>query len=117
MSDSLHLSQLWWMDNKMGGYDGYELRPNGELKLLNWDLFIGKSWKRDGNKLTLEMIWRRTGKTLVSDCTVLSETENEMTISEEHKFPDDSVISTKTRLEKIKYNNFSDALLGHWDGE
>ena len=117
MNDQIQISQLWWMDNKMGGYDGYELRPDGALKLLNWDEFIGKSWKREGDRLTFQITSRRTGKMQTSVCTILTETAAEMRIAEEHKFPDNSVLTTETKLEKISHRNFSDEFLGHWDAE
>ncbi|MBI3135413.1 MAG: hypothetical protein HYZ14_12125 [Bacteroidetes bacterium] len=112
MKDRVISNQIWWMDNKMGGYDGYELRPNGELKLLNWDLFTGKSWRREGDKLILEMIYRKNGKQQTTIYTVVSETDNAMQVIENVR----SMI-LETNLLKVYLGNFTDSLLGHWDGE
>ena len=101
----------WWMDNKMGGYDGYELRPNGDLKLLNWDVFIGKSWSRHENEFTFEIISRTSGKLMVNHLAITEETADKMTVTEQALGS-----AYTTHLEKITHDNFSDAFLGHWDG-
>lgn len=50
--------QLWFVDDGIGGYSGFEFRKNGELKLLNYLSFTGEKWSVNGDHLVLESRWR-----------------------------------------------------------
>ncbi|WP_430405125.1 hypothetical protein [Fluviicola sp.] len=104
--------RLWWVDNKMGGYDGYEFRSNGELKLLNYDLSIGKKWWVKGDHLFTETVSMNKGKILTHDYLIKKQTDDSLVLNyfvlgDNHTF----------NYEAIIHGNFTDQLLGHWEGE
>lgn len=104
--------RLWWVDNKMGGYDGFELRKNGKLKLLNSDLSIGKKWWIKGDHLFTETISMNKGKIHTHDYLIKKQTDDSLVLNyfvlgEYHTF----------NYEAIIHDNFTDKMLGHWDGE
>lgn len=104
--------RLWWVDNKMGGYDGFEFRANGELKLLNYDAFVGEKWWIKGEHLFAEIRSKRNGKILKTDYRIKKQTANLLVlnyIALDQSFTD--------KYELITNNDFTDKLLGHWDGE
>ncbi len=111
LEDSL-CYKIWLVDNKMGGYDGYEFRKNGELKLLNYDGFIGEKWWTKGNHLFVEIRSKKNGKILKTDYTIKKQTA-------------DSLVLTYTALgqsftdvyQTLTNHDFTDKLLGHWDGK
>lgn len=104
--------RLWWVDNKMGGYDGYEFRSNGELKLLNYDAFVGEKWWIKGEHLFTEIRSKRDGKILKTDYLIKKQTANSMVLN--YVALDQSFTDT---YESITNNDFTDKLLGHWQGE
>ncbi|WP_341907101.1 hypothetical protein [Fluviicola taffensis] len=104
--------KLWWVDNKMGGYDGYEFRSNGELKLLNYDAFVGEKWWIKGEHLFTEIRSKRDGKILKTDYLIKKQTANSMVLN--YVALDQSFTDT---YESITNNDFTDKLLGHWQGE
>ncbi|MGV3613606.1 MAG: lipocalin family protein [Fluviicola sp.] len=110
LEDSL-CYKIWLVDNKMGGYDGYEFRKNGELKLLNYDGFVGEKWWTKGDHLFVEIRSKKSGKVLKKDYEINKQTN-------------DSLVLTHTALgqsftdvyETLTNHDFTDKLLGHWDG-
>jgi hypothetical protein len=104
--------RLWWAYNKMGGYDGFELRSNGELKLLNYDVFTGERWWIDGDHLFTEIRSRRDRKILKTDYLIKQPSKNSVTLN--YTIFGDSYTSN---YESIVNDNFTDKLLGHWVGE
>lgn len=111
LEDSL-CYKIWLVDNKMGGYDGYEFRKNGELKLLNYDGFVGEKWWAKGDHLFVEIRSKKSGKVLKKDYKIKKQTT-------------DSLVLTHTALgqsftdvyETLTNHDFTDKLLGHWEGE
>lgn len=111
LEDSL-CYKIWLVDNKMGGYDGYEFRQNGELKLLNYDGFTGEKWWTKGDHLYVEIRSTDNGKVLKTDYLIKKHTVDQLVLSYTSlgvSFTDVYVTHT-TR-------DFTDKLLGHWDGE
>jgi hypothetical protein len=103
--------RLWWVDNKMGGYDGYEFRSNGELKLMNYDAFLGEKWWIEGNHLFAEIRSKRDGKILKTDYLIKQQTEKLLVL-------DYTVFGDlyTDKYELIINNDFTDKLLGYWEG-
>lgn len=100
---------LWWIDNKMGGYDGYELQPGGKLVLLNWDLFRGIKWEITPAGLYTEMVYKRNGNVLKKTAEILSLTSERMelkTVTEDNEFVDTYI--------KISYGGIADGYYGHY---
>lgn len=104
--------KIWLVDNKMGGYDGYEFRANGDLKSLNSDGFLGEKWWVKGTHLFTEIKSKRTGKILKTDYLIKKQSANSMVLN--YIALDQSFTSN---YESITNNDFTDKLLGHWDGE
>lgn len=106
---SVATRQLWWIDNKVGGYDGYELHPNGKLYLLNWDLFTGIKWEMSAGKLYTEMVYKKNGNVLKKDSEILELTNDKMvlkTVAPDNEFTDTYI--------KISYGNIADKYYGHY---
>lgn len=103
--------RLWWVDNKMGGYDGYEFRANGELKLLNYDGFVGEKWWIKGEHLFAEIRSKRDGKILKTDYLLKQQTKRFLVL-DYTVFGD----AYTDKYESIVNNDFTDKLLGHWEG-
>lgn len=103
---------LWWVDNKMGGYDGFEFRSNGELKLLNYDAFVGGKWWLKGDHLFTEIHSRSDGKILTTDYLIKQQGEKSLVLNYT-MFGD----SYTDNYEAIVHDDFTDKLLGHWAGE
>lgn len=111
LEDSL-CYKIWLVDNKMGGYDGYEFRKNGELKLLNYDGFTGEKWWTKGDHLFVEIRSTENGKVLKTDYRIKTQTN-------------DSLVLTYSALgqsftdvyETHRTGDFTDKLLGHWNGK
>lgn len=111
LEDSL-CYKVWLVDNKMGGYDGFEFRRNGVLKLLNYDGFIGEKWSVKGDHLFVEIRSKKSGRVLKKDYQIKKQTN-------------DSLVLTYTALgqsftdvyETLTNHDFTDKLLGHWDGK
>lgn len=101
--------QLWWIDNKTGGYDGYELQPGGKLFLLNWDLFTGIRWEMTNQGLYTEMMYKKNGNVLKKTAAILSLTDTEMVLKT--TTPDNEFIDTYI---KITYGTIADAYYGHY---
>lgn len=111
LDDSL-CYKIWLIDNKMGGYDGFEFRHGGELKLLNYDGFTGEKWWTKGERLYVEIRSKRTGKVQKTNYHIEKQTADSLVLSYyklDHAFSD--VYETHAT------NDFTDKLLGHWDGE
>lgn len=104
--------RLWWVDNKMGGYDGYEFRANGELKLLNYDAFVGEKWWVKGEHLFTEIRSKKDGKILKTDYLIKKQTANLLVLN--YTAFDQSFTDT---YESITNTDFTDKLLGYWQGE
>jgi hypothetical protein len=104
--------RLWWVDNKMGGYDGYEFRANGDLKLLNYDGFVGEKWWVKGTHLFTEIRFKKTGKIQKTDYLIKKQTASSLVLN--YITLDQSFTSN---YESITNNDFTDKLLGHWQGE
>lgn len=104
--------RLWWVDNKMGGYDGYEFRRNGELKLLNYDGFVGEKWWVKGERLFVEIRSKKDEKILKTDYLIKKQTANLLVLN--YSAFDQSFTDN---YESITANDFTDKLLGHWQGE
>lgn len=101
--------QLWWIDNKVGGYDGYELEPGGKLYLLNWDLFTGIRWEMSKEGLYTEMVYKGNGNVLKKTSQILSLTDQEMvlkTVTSDNEFIDKYI--------KIAYGTVADKYYGHY---
>jgi hypothetical protein len=101
--------QLWWIDNKIGGYDGYELRPGGKLFLLNWDLFTGIKWAMNEKEFYTEMVYKKNGTLLKKTAEILLLTDQKMvlkTVEPNNEFTDTYV--------KISYGNVADKFYGHF---
>lgn len=101
--------QLWWIDNKIGGYDGYELQPGGKLILLNWDLFTGIKWAMNEKELYTEMVYKKNGAVLKKTAEILLLTEQKMilkTVEPNNEFTDTYV--------RISYGNVADKFYGHF---
>ena len=101
--------QLWWIDNKVVGYDGYELQPGGKLFLLNWDLFTGIKWEMTEKGLYTEMVYKKNGNVLKKTSEVLLLTDREMvlkTVTDGNEFIDTYV--------KIAYGTVADNFYGHF---
>lgn len=96
----------------MGGYDGYEFRVNGELKLLNYDLFVGEKWWVKGEHLFAEIRSKEDGKILKTDYLIKQQTD-ELLVLDYTMFGD----AYTDKYESLVNNNFTDKLLGHWQGE
>jgi hypothetical protein len=95
----------------MGGYDGYEFRANGELKLLNYDAFVGEKWWVKGEHLFAEIRSKRDGKILKTDYLIKQQTEKLLVL--DYTVFGDAYTDT---YESIVHNDFTDQLLGHWEG-
>jgi hypothetical protein len=104
--------RLWWIYNKMGGYDGFEFRSNGELKLLNYDSFLGEKWWIEGDHLITEIRSRSDGKILTTDYLIKQQGEKSLVLNYT-MFGDPYT----DNYESIVQNDFTDKLLGHWTGE
>jgi hypothetical protein len=104
--------RLWWVDNKMGGYDGFEFHSSGELKLLNYDAFTGEKWWIEEDHLFTEIRSRENGKILRTDYLIKQPSEKSLVLS--YTMFEDSYTD---KYESILNNNFTDKLLGHWTGE
>jgi hypothetical protein len=104
--------RLWWVDNKMGGYDGFEFRKNGEVKLLNYDLFTGEKWWTKGDHLYVEIRSKKSGKVHKTDYLIKNQSVNSLLLS--YTMLDQSFTD---RYEALTSGDFTDKLLGHWDGE
>lgn len=111
LEDSL-CYKIWLVDNKMEGYDGYEFRANGELKLLNYDAFVGEKWWVRGEHLFTEIRSKRDGKILKTDYLIKKQTADLLVLN--YTTFDQSFTDT---YESITANDFTDKLLGHWQGE
>lgn len=101
--------QLWWIDNKMGGYDGYELHPGGKLYLLNWDLFTGIKWDMSAGKLYTEMVYKKNGNVLKKTSEILELTNDKMIL----KTVEPGNVFVDTYI-KISYGNIADKYYGHY---
>lgn len=111
LDDSL-CYKIWLTDNKLGGYDGYEFRKNGELKLLNYDGFTGEKWWTKGDHLFVEIRSKKSGKVQRTDYRIRKQTTDSLVLNYNtlgQSFTD--FYETQTA------NDFTDKLLGHWDGE
>lgn len=111
LDDSL-CYKIWLVDNKMGGYDGYEFRKNGELKLLNYDGFTGEKWWTKGDHLYVEIRSKRTGKVQRTDYRIKKQTTDSLVLN--YAIWGDSFTDV---YETLTANDFTDKLVGHWDGE
>lgn len=109
---------LWWIENKMGGYDGFEFRSNGELKLLNYDAFVGEKWWIEGERLFTEIRSRRRGtifkidylvKEYANDLLILNPISVDQSLQENSEQSD--------HYKTILHADFTDKLTGHWQGE
>lgn len=101
--------QLWWVDNKMGGYDGYELAPGGKLYLLNWDLFTGIKWERTDKGLYTEIVYKKNGNVLKETAEMLSLTDKQMvlrTVTSDNEYVHTYI--------KIAYSTIADKYYGHY---
>lgn len=111
LEDSL-CYKIWLTDNKMGGYDGFEFRRSGELRLLNYDGFTGEKWWTKGNHLYVEIRSIKSGKVQRTDYQIKKQTADSLVLNYEmlgQSFTD--------VYEMLAMNDFTDKLLGHWDGE
>lgn len=111
LEDSL-CYKIWLTDNKMGGYDGFEFRRGGELKLLNYDGFTGEKWWTRGDHLYVEIRSKKSGKVQKTDYRIKKQTADSLVLNYDmlgQSFTD--VYETLTN------NDFTDKLLGHWDGK
>lgn len=111
LEDSL-CYKIWLIDNKMGGYDGFEFRKDGELKLLNYDGFVGEKWWAKGDHLYVEIRSKKSGKVLKTDYRIKKQTTDSLVLSY-YKLGQ----SFTDVYETIAAKDFTDKLLGHWDGE
>lgn len=101
--------QLWWVDNKMGGYDGYELEPSGKLILLNWDLFRGVRWQMTEKGLYTEIQYKKNGNVLKETAEVVLLTNDRMelkTVTSDNEFNHTYI--------KIAYGTIADKYYGHY---
>lgn len=111
LEDSL-CYKIWLTDNKMGGYDGFEFRRGGELRLLNYDGFTGEKWWTKGSHLFVEIRSIKSGKVQRTEYRIKKETVDSLVLNYEmlgQSFTD--------VYEALSANDFTDKLLGHWDGE
>ncbi|WP_343634685.1 lipocalin family protein [Fluviicola sp.] len=103
--------KIWLVDNKMGGYDGFEFRHGGELKLLNYDGFTGEKWWTKGDHLYVEIRSKKSGKVQKTDYRIIKYTKDSLVLNYQalgQSFTD--VYETLTN------HDFTDKLLGQWDG-
>lgn len=111
LEDSL-CYKIWLTDNKMGGYDGFEFRRGGELKLLNYDGFTGEKWWTKGNHLYVEIRSVKSGKVQRTDYHIKKQTTDSLVLNY------DMLGQSLTDVyETLTMNDFTDKLLGHWDGK
>lgn len=109
--DSIEIAGMWWTDNKGSAYEGYELRPNGELRLLDWETANGISWERKNNQLILKMQYRSSGKIIEDVNDIESLTPSEMALSFDFRGT-----YSKTVWNRMANGDFTDRYFGHWDG-
>lgn len=103
--------KIWLTDNKMGGYDGFEFRRGGELKLLNYDGFTGEKWWVKGDHLYVEIRSKKSGKVQKTDYLIKKQTPDSLVLN--YQALNQSFTDV---YETLANYDFTDKLLGQWDG-
>ncbi len=102
----------WWINNKMGSYDGLEFVKDGECIGTNFDFFIPKNWNLHDNNLIITMKLREKEKVIAVTYNIISISAEKMILSDV-----DEYLPTQDIWERIHMGDFTDEMYGRWNGE